>query len=413
MTERAGGSVLPLGTFVLLGALAAFPPVTIDTYLPALPALARDLGATPAAGQLTLTACMLGLGLGQLVLGPLSDAFGRRRPLLVALVPFVLASAACALAPRIEVLVACRFVQGFSAASGLLTAQAVARDRAEGTGVARILASLVLVSGLAPILAPSAGAWVLGAGGSWRAVFWLLALVVSALFVVVALRFEESLPPERRRPASPRAVLRGFRALAADRAFVAHALTSAGAAGALFTYIAGSPFVLQDVRGLPPPAFAAAFSANAVGLVVVSQIGARLVHRVGSRALVWAGLALLALGALATTFVLGVDAPTALLLPSLGVMLSGVGLVFPHNVALALRPHAGAAATAAAGLGLSQYASGGVAAPLYGLGLAHGPVTWGALMLGWSCLAAAAFAFSSPSATAHPPASAGATTASA
>ena len=355
---------------LIIGGLSAFGPLSIDLYLPALPSLTRDLGGSPSLVQLTLTACLLGLAMGQLVAGPLSDALGRRRPLFVGLAAYALASLLCALAPSVAVLVVLRLIQGTAAAAGIVIARAVIRDVYEGSDVARFLALTMLISGLAPILAPMAGGQLLRIT-SWRGAFVVLAAIGLLLLVAAAVGLPETLRPERRRSGGVRETLTTFRGLVADRMFMGYALSSGLAMGASFTYVSGAPFVLEDIYGVSPQTFGLIFGTNAVSILLLGQIGRRLVGRVGSRRLLVAGLGIASAGGLlllaSVTFGFGL----AGVLPGFLLVVSSVGLNSPNATALALADHAHQAGSAAALLGMLYYAVGAAVAPLAGLGGTH------------------------------------------
>lgn len=352
-------------SIVVLGLLSTFGPLSLDLYLPALPQLADELVATPSGAQLTITACLVGLAAGQLVAGPLSDRYGRRRPLLVGLVAYLLTSLACALAPSVAALTVLRLVQGLAGAAGLVIARAVARDLYEGRRLVLFFARLTLISGLAPVVAPVLGGQ-LSRVMSWRGIFVVLA-GFGALLLAAGLAQRETLPPARRSRGGLTATLHGFRSLLRDRFFVGAAL-SAGLAGAsMFAYISGATFVLQRIYGLSAQGFSFAFGANSVGIMACSQLGARLSRRWSAVRVLALGLALNLLGAaaLATTVLLGLD--LAFLLGSLFVMVSALGLVFPTATALAMADHPDRAGAASSLLGLGQYVFGAVVAPLVGI----------------------------------------------
>src|SRR5947207_6999129 len=238
--------------------------MSIDMYLPAFPALARDFHATEAQVQLTLTACFAGLALGQLLYGPVSDALGRRRPLYVGLVSYAAASALCAVAPNVAVLTGLRLVQGLGGAAGIVIARAVVRDLYSGLAAARFFSLLMLVNGLAPMLAPLLGAEVLRFS-SWPTVFWLLCGYGLVLLLGVVLVLPETLPAQRRRRGGLRDTAHTFREIARDRTFLGYALAGGLVFAAMFAYIAGSSFVTQDIYGVSPQAFGVIFGVNALG----------------------------------------------------------------------------------------------------------------------------------------------------
>src|ERR1700754_2465442 len=324
---------------VVLGSLIAIGPLTIDMYLPALPSITDDLGTTSTAVQLTLTGTLAGLALGQLVIGPMADAYGRRRPLLAGLALHVLASVACVVAPSIAVLGALRVVQGLAVAAATVVAMAVVRDLFSGTAFARLFSRLMLVMGLAPILAPTLGSAVLEAT-SWRGVFVVLAgfgvlLTLTALF---ALR--ETLPPERRRRGGVADTMRTYADLLRDRVFVGMVLVAGFAMAALFSYVAGSSFVFQDQYGLDERQFGIAFGAGALGLIAATQLNVRLLRRrTPQRVLVVALAGGTAGGALLIAFAATGIGGLGSLLAALWLVLFSGGLAMAHAAAVAVTRH--------------------------------------------------------------------------
>lgn len=351
---------------LILGALSAFGPLSIDMYLPSLPTLSRDLSASASAAQLTLSACLLGLALGQVIAGPLSDTLGRRRPLLFGLGAYALASLLCAVAPSVNVLIALRLVQGVAGASGIVIARAIVRDRYTGIAAARFFSRLMLVSGIAPIAAPLIGGLLLRFT-SWRGVFIVLAIVVTLVLLAAATGLAESLPPDRRQSGELRTTLATFRRLLVDRAFVGYALSCGLAFAAMFSYISGSPFVIQDIYGLSPQAFSLIFGTNALGIGIVGQISGRLVGRVSPRRLLAGGLTATAVGGAALLLMVIGHAGLVGILPALFVVVASIGMVLPNATALALADHPRTAGSASALLGVLQFAIGAAAAPLVGV----------------------------------------------
>ena len=355
------------GLIVLLGALTAFGPMSIDMYLPAFPVLTRHFHASPAQVQLTLTACLAGLALGQLGYGPMSDALGRRKPLYGGLVAYVVASGLCVVAPSIGVLVGLRFVQGLGGAAGIVIARAMVRDMYDGTAAARFFSMLMVVNGLAPILAPLLGSQIMRYG-SWTGVFAVLT-GYGLVLLGTAYRLPETLPPQRRRSGRLGDTLATFGRLSRDRAFIGYAVCGGLVFAAMFAYIAGSPFVLQEIYHVSPQSFALAFGANALGIVLFGQLNSVLLRRFGARVLLSVLLCVHLAGAL------GVLAAVASgshhlywLLPPLFLTVASVGVVLPNTTALALSGHADAAGSASAVLGVGQFLFGALAAPLVGLG---------------------------------------------
>lgn len=354
------------GLVFIIGALSAFGPLSIDMYLPGLPALSNDLGGSAWQAQLTLSACLLGLASGQIVVGPLSDRLGRRGPLLAGLLAYALASVACALSPSMPALIALRFVQGLAGAAGIVLARAVVRDLYSGAEAARFFALTMAINGLAPILAPVFGG-VLLTVTSWRSVFLVLAGIGAALTVAALLGLRETLPPERRQVGGLGATLGTFRTLLGDRAFMGYALSSGLAFAAMFAYISGSPFVLQNIYGASPQTFSFVFAANALGIVLVSQVGARLVGRVHPRRLLALGMAGALAGGLLLLAVVLAGVGLVGILPAFFLVVASIGLIAPNSTALAMAEHPQAAGSASGLIGVVQYLIGAVASPLVGV----------------------------------------------
>jgi DHA1 family bicyclomycin/chloramphenicol resistance-like MFS transporter len=351
---------------LILGALSAFGPLSIDMYLPGLPELGRSLDAPAWAVQLTLTACLAGLALGQIVAGPLSDRFGRRRPLLVGVAAYAVTSLLCALAPSVAVLVVLRFAQGIAGAAGIVIARAIVRDMHSGVAAARFFSLLMLVNGLAPILAPVIGGQVLTVT-SWRGVFLVLTAIGALLFAATATGLHETLPPDKRHPGGVGETLRTFRRLLADRTFLGHALACGLSFGAMFAYISGSPFVLQDIYGASPQLFSVMFACNALGLVAASQANRALLLRFEPLAILRTALSIQAAGAVALLLVVASGAGVWGIVALLFVVVASLGLVFPNATALALADHPRVAGSASGLLGVLQFIVGAAAAPLVGV----------------------------------------------
>ncbi|HEX6473143.1 MAG TPA: multidrug effflux MFS transporter [Streptosporangiaceae bacterium] len=389
--RRAGPAKVPFRLLVILGALTAIGPLSVDMYLPALPQLARDLSAGPVPAQLTLTACVAGLAVGQVVAGPLSDVLGRRRPLLVGLAAYAAASLLCAVAPSAPALIGLRLVQGASGAAGIVIGRAIVRDLYDGTAVARVFALLMLVTGLAPILAPVFGGQLLRVA-PWPGVFVVLGLIGAVLFLTSLFGLRETLPPDGRGTGGPRASLTTYRTLLSDWSFVGYALCGGMAFAGMFTYISGSPFVLQDIYGLSPQAYSLVFGSNALGLVVAAQVGGRLSGRVPLGRLLATGLGMVVAGGVGLVVVVFTGAGLAGVLPALFLVVAAQGLVNPNAMALALsgRP-ARVAGSASALIGLAMFAIGGSVAPLAGIAGPHTAVPM-ALVIASLAIGAAAVA---------------------
>lgn len=350
---------------LLLGVLTAIGPLTVDTYLPALPALSKELHASDASAQLTMTGLMFGLGLGQLIIGPLSDSVGRRRPLIIGLLAHALMSLLCAVSPSIEMLIIARTVQGLAGAAVAVVAMAIVRDLFAGIKAAQLLSRLVLVTGVSPILAPSIGSALL-ALTDWQGIFVVLAAFALASMVVAIIALPETLPPLRRTPAEPVRWLQSYAVLFRDRNYLIMVSVAALMFAALIAYVGGSPFVLQEIYGLSPSTFGIVFAVNAVGLIVFAQLNPMLAKRFGpERVLVGAVVVgvLAAVGMVATA-VLGLG--LAGFIASIWLLLAACGVASPNAAAIALSRHGEAAGTASALLGSAQFLLGGVTTPLVG-----------------------------------------------
>jgi DHA1 family bicyclomycin/chloramphenicol resistance-like MFS transporter len=358
-------------TLLILGALSAFGPLSIDMYLPALPGLAHDLGDPPSAVQVTLTTCLAGLAAGQILAGPVSDARGRRPVALAGLLAFTLASVLCAVSPSIPVLAGLRLAQGLGGAAAIVIARAVVRDRYSGVAAARYFAVLTLVNGLAPVLAPLIGGQLLRVT-TWRGVFGVLTGLGVVLLAATAAWLRETLPPERRHTGGLRTTLATFARLGRDRRFTGYAFSLALAFAAMFAYISGSPFVLQDIYGASPQQFSAVFAVNSLGIMAAGRVSAQLVGRVAPQRLLLAGLALNVTAGLVLVAVVaaGVGGVVAVLIPLFAVA-SSIGLILPNATALGLELHPEAAGTASGAIGTAQFAVAAALAPLVGVGGAH------------------------------------------
>ncbi|MEV0484402.1 multidrug effflux MFS transporter [Streptomyces sp. NPDC050508] len=388
-TRRAGLLVV-----LILGGLTATPPLAMDMYLPSLPEVTRSLHAPAATVQLTLTTCLAGMALGQLVVGPMSDKWGRRRPLLTGLAVYIVATALCAFAPNVEFLIAFRLVQGLAGAAGIVIARAVVRDLYDGVAMARFFSTLMLVSGVAPIVAPLVGGQILRVT-DWRGVFVILTFVGAALAVLVWTRLPETLAPADRHAGGTAEALRSMRTLLADLPFTGYMLTGGFAFAALFAYISASPFVIQEIYGASPQTFSLLFGINSVGLVAVGQInGKLLVGRVSMDKVLGAGLAVVVVAATALLLMATGTFGAVGLVPvaaALFVLMSAMGVTLPNAQTLALMRTRHSAGSASALLGTSSFLIGAVASPLVGIAGEHTAVPMAVVQLVAALVAAACF----------------------
>lgn len=355
---------------LVLGCLEIFAPISMDLYMPALPQLARELQTSDSLAQATMSACMVGLGAGQLLAGPVSDRVGRRRPMLVGILAFITCSILCALAPTIHLLLVARFLQGVAGSAGIVVTFAVARDMFSGVDLAKLLSLLALVSGLAPILAPVAGGQ-LAAVMDWRGIFVVLAGIGTAQLLLAAVALPESLPPQQRQRGNLRDTLGQAGHVLRDKVFVA--LLSVGALGGIsfFTYLASISFVVQVEMGMTPVAFSAIFAVNSVMLVVGSQINRFALRQAGLRQMYAIGLTCSAGAAVVVLVTVLSDGPAFLILGVLALMLCCFGMNQPNGAALTLTRHGSRAGTASALFGTCNFVLGPLVAPLVSLGGAN------------------------------------------
>ncbi|MCL6733495.1 multidrug effflux MFS transporter [Streptomyces neyagawaensis] len=352
----------------VLGALTAVSPLATDMYVPGFPALGRALGASGSAVQLTMTAFLAGLVVGQLVIGPLSDGLGRRRLLITGSAGFVLCSVACAAAPDITVLTGARFLQGVAGAAGLVLARAVLTDHFHGAELPRYFAVLSQVIGVAPVVAPVLGGAVL-AVSTWRTVFAVLAVLGVLLLLAVVRAVPESLPPERRHSGGLASAFRAMGTLLAGRTFMGYVLVVALVSAALFAYISGSSFVFENLYGVSSTTYSLIFATNAVAMLAAGASFARMAGR-GTRlnTLLSAGVGIALLGALAQVLlVVTVGETLAGTWITLFVTTGGIGLVFPSAMSIGQAVGRTASGAASALLGGIQFLFGALASPLVGV----------------------------------------------
>lgn len=356
-----------LRLILVLGALIAIGPLSIDMYLPALPRIAENLHTSESAIQLTLTGMLAGMGVGQLLIGPLSDAIGRRRPLIVGTAVHVVASLACLVAPTAALLDAARVLQGLGAAAGAVLALAVIRDLFNDRAAATLLSRLMLVLSVSPILAPSLGSALLR-WTSWRGVFVALAVLGLVVTVTTALALPETLPARRRTELRLGSTLRAYGTLLSDVPFLALVIASGLAMAGLFGFVAGASFVFQQQFGLSQQQFGLLFAASAFWLIAATQLNARLMNRFEPyQVLVAASVpATVAASVMFGAAVTGLGGTVAILAALWGTLFF-VGLILPNIPAVAMSAHGDSAGTAAALLGSAQFVVGAAVAPLVGV----------------------------------------------
>ncbi|TSD50328.1 multidrug effflux MFS transporter [Rhodococcus sp. KBS0724] len=352
----------------ILALISAIAPLSTDMYLPGLPIMAESLDTSAASVQLTLTTFMAGLGIGQLIIGPISDGIGRRRLLLGAAAITTLASAACALAPNIEFLIGARLIQGLSGGAAIVLARACIADRARGNGAAKLFSIMMIIGGVAPVIAPLLGGVLLGPVG-WRGIFWVLTAAGVVMVAGVLTLVPETLPPERRHGGGLKALVANVGYVTGNRRYLGYALAFIFGFGALFSYISASPFVVQNVLGLTPSQFSMVFAVNAVGMVVAATITARLLGRLSARTLLIFGVGLLTVSGAAlfcAAALFDSTNPAALLIP-LFVSISSIGFIMGNATALAQGEVTAAAGTGSALMGAGQFGLAAAVSPIVGI----------------------------------------------
>lgn len=365
---------------VVLSLLTIFGPISMDLYLPVLPALTIELESATSTAQLTITACLLGLALGQLIAGPLSDRFGRRRLLLAGVAAYVLTSTLCAISPTVETLIAARFVQGLAGAVGIVISQAAGRDLYSGRRLVRYYGRLTVLAGLAAIVGPVIGGQ-LATATDWRGLFVFLAAVGVAILVASAVIFRETLPAAYRVTGELPHMAADFRRLLADRIFLGAVLISGFTNAAIFAYLAGATYVLQGIYRLSPQEYSFAFGLNSLGFMAFGYLGGRLAERWSEHGTLAVGLVMSAAGAAGLVTAGTLHLRLVVVTLSLLTMVSGVAVTSAPATALALAGYPDIAGTASSLLGVARFAFGGLAAPLVGLAGAHNAVPLGLVTL--------------------------------
>ena len=376
-----------LPTLLLL--LTVFGPISMDLYLPALPALTQELSTATSVAQLTVTACLIGLAAGQLIAGPLSDRYGRRGILLVGIVAYIGTSLLCAISPSIELLVAARLVQGLTGGVGIVIAQAAGRDVYAGGALIRFYGRLTVVGGFAAIVGPLIGG-LLNSVTDWRGLFVFLAVIGAVILTIVLLSFEETLPAASRTTGGLGRILHDFRTLLGDRVFLGAILNQGFLYAALFAYLSGATFVLQDIYGLSPLGYALAFGANSAGFMVLGFIAGRTAGR-SLRGTLSVGIAVAAVGALGLLASGLMRMPLWVVLVSLFLLAGGVAVTSPPATTIALVGYPDIAGTASSLLGMVRFGFGGIAAPLVGVAGATSILPLGVVTVASVGLASLAF----------------------
>lgn len=355
-----------LSFIIILGALSAFAPLSMDMYLPALPTVAENLHTSTSSAQLSITACLLGLALGQLFFGPLSDRLGRKKPLLSTLSIYAVSSLLCGLTSSIELLIVLRFIQGFSGAAGIVISRAAARDLYSGNDLTKFIALLALVNGAAPVLAPLFGGVILKFA-EWHYIFYTLSVVGLILLISVIFKLPETLDDTNRNKGSLLSIYKPIPTLLKNKKFMSYVIAQALIMSCLFSYISGSPFVLQNMYGLSAQAFSASFAINGIGIILSTQITARLSTSLGEKKLLKIGVTMATLAGVLLLVVALLNAPLSMMLIGLFLLVVSVGCVTTTAFSLAIQDQAEQAGSASAILGLLPFVGGAIVSPLVGI----------------------------------------------
>lgn len=388
MSKNNAGSVF--GLALLLGLFSTLGPFTIDMYLPAFPEIAHNFNTSASLVQFSLTACLLGLGIGQLVMGSLSDVYGRRNPLLISMAVYIISSLACAFAPNIGLLILFRFAQGFSASAGIVISRAIARDLYSGHELTKFFSLLLLVGNLGPLAAPIAGSGILSFT-TWIGVFIALSLLGIYLWAMTKWRLKETLPAERREKPNFANQLRSYGMLLRDRQFVGYMLAQGIMIAGVFAYVSGTPFIYQNIYGVTPAVFALLFGSNGISLIIGSQLVGRMAHRISEQAFLLFGL-WVALSASIVVLVVAVfHGPLFALVIPLFFFVCSIGITSTAAFPLAMERQANMAGSAAALLGVIPFLLGAVVAPMVGIAGENTAVPLGLIILATSTAAMLAY----------------------
>ena len=371
---------------LLLGALAAMGPLTIDMYLPSFPTIVGAFDTTATFVQVSLTACLLGIGLGQLFLGPMSDVHGRKKPLLIALVAYFIASILCVFSPNIGVFIAARFMQGFAASAGIVISRAVVRDLYSGRELTKFFALLMLINNLAPILAPVLAGGII-AFTDWTGIFVVLSGIGFLLFVIVLWRMDETLPEQMRVPGNLSNTLKNFTSLLKDRQFMGYALAQGFIMAGIFAYVAGTPFVYQNIHGVSPQTFSLLFGMNGLALIIGTQTVGRLTGLVSETRFLEIGLFISITAGVTLLLAVLLNGPLISLVIPIFFFVGSIGVISTSSFSLAMEKQGHIAGSASALLGLLPFVLGAITAPLVGIAGEETAVPMGAIIFTASLLA--------------------------
>lgn len=364
---------------LLLGSLAALGPLTIDMYLPSFPSIVNEFGTNASFVQFSLTACLLGLGMGQLIVGPMSDVHGRRRPLIIFLAMYFVASIIIAFAPTISIFIGARFLQGFAASGGIVASRAIVRDIYSGRELTKFFALLMLINNLAPILAPVAGSSIL-LFTNWRGVFILLGLIGVLLVFLIGFKLDETLPPEKRVPSNLGQTFKNFLSLIKDREFIGYALTQSFITSGIFAYVSGTPFVYQNIYGTSPQLFSILFAINGFGIMIGTFLIGRFADVISETRFLKIGLFMALSAGLSLFLVVLFDGPLFAVVIPVFIFVSCIGIISTSSFSLAMQEQGHIAGSASALLGLLPFILGAISAPLVGIAGEHTAIPMGLII---------------------------------
>ncbi|WP_342511788.1 Bcr/CflA family multidrug efflux MFS transporter [Sporosarcina sp. FSL K6-1522] len=375
---------------LLLGTLAAMGPLSIDMYLPSFPTIVGAFDTTASFVQVSLTACLLGIGFGQLILGPMSDVHGRKKPLLIGLGLYFVASILCVFAPSIGFFIAARFLQGFAAAAGIVISRAIVRDAYSGRELTKFFALLMLVNNLAPILAPVLGGGII-AFTDWTGVFAVLSAIGLLLFAIVLWRMDETLPTDKRVPSNLAQTLKNFLSLLKNRQFMGFALAQGFIMAGIFAYVAGTPFVYQNIYGVSPQTFSLLFGMNGLGLIIGTQVVGRLTGVVSEKKFLEAGLLMSLTSGILLLIAVLLNGPLLTIVVPIFFFVASIGVISTSSFSLAMESQGHIAGSASALLGLLPFILGSITAPLVGVAGEETAIPMGVIIFSSSLIAVLAY----------------------
>ncbi|NEU27904.1 multidrug effflux MFS transporter [Paenibacillus polymyxa] len=373
------------GFALLLAIFSALGPFTVDMYLASLPQISVFFGTSATAVQASLTTSLLGLGLGQLIMGPLSDIYGRRQPLLISMILYILSSVGCAFAPSIGWFISLRFIQGVAASAGLVISRAIVRDRFSGIEMTKFISLLTMISNVAPLISPTAGSTVMSYS-SWSGVFIFLGVLGIGLTGITIWGLKESSPVQQRISGSPRALMKNYNSLFRKRSFMGYALVNGILFAGVFAYVAGTPFIYQNIYGVSPPLFSILFALNGLAIILGSQFVKLLAGRVTESRLFLIGIILAFISSAAVLFIVLVHGVLSAMFISIFLFALSIGIIGPISFTLAMESQGHIAGSASAVLGTLQFALGAVTSPLVGIAGENSAIPFGIIIFSTSVL---------------------------